>query len=209
MRVVALLSRFATPSAPPMTSAPARRSSTSLKPALLLLRRLTGVRVTLWTAFTCLVLRLTGLPDMHRGIRAAGSNGFAIWRPGDGVHGPLMPRISEEGLSIRCFPHVDIAILIARGNSSAVGGPGNGKHAVDMILPPMVCEKGWFGRAIDAIGNLDGLIGASRSDEFAIRRPRQRVDFIRSVPAIAEDLVPGVEMIAMLDRRPIAQGAIP
>jgi hypothetical protein len=78
-----------------------------------------------------------------------------------------------------------------------------------MIFTSVAREKGWPGRAIDSIGDLDGLISASRNDEVAIRRPGQRVNFTISVPAVFEDLLSGVKMIAMLDRSPIAQGAIP
>lgn len=78
-----------------------------------------------------------------------------------------------------------------------------------MIFTPVVREKGRPGRAIDSIGNLDGLIRASRNDKLAIGRPGQRVHFIISMPGVVEDLIPGIKMIAMLDRSPIAQGTVP
>src|SRR5579859_936995 len=154
-----------------MISMPASSISSSRQRALPRFGRCPGVREILWTAFTYNPPLLARTPYMNGIIRTGGSNEFAIRGPGYGIHCPLMPAIFEKGLPPSRSPNIDIAIFVAGGNGCAVRGPGDGEHTVDMVFAPMVREKGRSGRAIISIGDLHGLISASRNNEIAIRRP--------------------------------------
>src|SRR5258708_13625415 len=104
-----------------------------------------------------------------------------------------MPLIAEKGLAASCLPDIDIAIVIAGSDRTAIRRPGHREHRIDMICALVVGEKGRSGCSVIAIRVLGGLVRASRDDESAIRRPGQRVPSFLAMTAMVEHLASPVK----------------
>jgi hypothetical protein len=78
-----------------------------------------------------------------------------------------------------------------------------------VLIAPVGREIRKSGRSIRATRNLYSLIGTGRGDKVPIGGPGQCIDLKFPMPAVAEDLLSSIKMIAVLYCCPVTQRTIP
>src|SRR5579871_3804822 len=74
------------------------------------------------------LLLLGGVPHLHRSVRAAGNEAFAVGAEGDAVDLVQMPLVLLEFLAGLYIPYLHQAVAARRGEPSAVRVEGEGGH---------------------------------------------------------------------------------